>query len=452
MNIIVVGCGKVGYLIASQLSAENHHVTVIDKRDAALRRADEALHVLSVKGSGASIETLHSAGISDSEMLIAVTGEDELNIICCLMAKTLGVKYTVARIRDPEYSREASLLQEQIGLGRIINPELTAAREISRLIRFPDAVHVDAFAQGKAEMVGFKVHEQDGISGVPLSQLSAKLPKNLLFCAIERGETFIIPRGDSSLENGDVAYIMAERTNSSKFFRMLGRKKMRAKDVMIAGGGRLAVYLARRLDSVGIRVIIIEQNEDKCRSLSELLPFATIVNGDGTDIDTMHEENVAGMDYFVAVTDRDEENIFAAINAKKGGAKRAVVKINKGNFASVMPSLGLECVITPKELVVSYIIRYVRGLVNSEGSEILTLYKVMGGQAETMEFLVRENADFIGVPLKQVKFKRDLLLCAIVRDGELIIPGGDDCVMLGDHIIIIAAGLIVKDINDILEK
>jgi len=451
MKIIVIGAGKVGYSIAKQLSNEDHHVIVIDKKEAAVKKAEENLNVIGMLGSGASLETLHEAGISDTELVIAVTAGDELNIFCCMMAKKLGVPHTIARIRDPEYSKEALLLQEQIGLGRIINPELLAAREISRLIRFSDAVHVDAFSQGKVEMVGFKVYEKDGIAGQKLWQLSSKLPKNILFCAIERDGELIIPRGNDELKVGDVAHIISERKRTSEFFKAIGRKQMKARDVMIAGGGRLAVYIARRLYYGGIRSVIIELDDKKCRELSEKLPFATVIHGDGTDSETMVAENVTSMEYFIAATDRDEENIFAAINAKKNGAKRAIVKINKDNCADLLPNLGIECSVSPKQLAVAYIIRYVRGLVNSEGSEILTLYKIMGDKAEAMELLADEKCKLCGKPLKELKVKRGVLICAVIRGGEVLITTGDSVIEQGDHVIVIAAGHAINGINDCLE-
>ncbi len=451
MRIIVVGGGKVGYSIAKQLSDEDHHVTVIDNKESVMKRIEENLNVLFVFGNGASIETLTNAGIKGAGMLISVTGEDEMNIVCCLLAKSFGVKYTIARIRNPEYSAEAQLLQEQTGIGRIINPELVAAREVSRLVRFPDAVHVDAFANGKADMIGFRVEPEDGIDGVPISSLSSKMPKNALFCAIDRGGEVIIPHGSDMLEVGDIAYLMATHTDSAKFFKSIGRKQMRTKDVMIAGGGKMAVYLAKRLNEVGIRQILIEKNEQKCKKLSAQLPHATIVCGDATDQETLISENVGGMDYFISATDRDEENIFAAFTAKKCGAKSAIVKINKDECKEMLRTMGITTSVSPKEVIASYILRYVRGLANSEGSEILTLYKIIDGQAEAMEFRVGSKTKFLGKPLKDLNIKDNLLICAIVRKGELLVPGGNDEIVAGDQLIIIAKHQVINDINDILE-
>ena len=444
MNIIIVGDGKVGYTLADYLATEGHDVTIIDKNRKALRKASETLDVLCVMGSGANLRTLVEAGVDQSDIVIAATSNDEMNMVCCLAAKQLGAKYTIARIRDPEYTESLTILQDKLDIDQVINPERAAAQEISRLMRLPFAINVESFAHGRVEMVEFRVEEQDKITGVPLSTLHGRFP-HVQFNAALRGDQAIIPDGSFVIQTGDRVYVTGERVSISAFFKALGRDTQRVKNAMVVGGGHVSYYLSKAIAGMGIRLKIIEQDEDRCRELSETLDNAVIINGDGTDRELLESENLRDYDALICLTDRDEENLITGAYAQKLGMRKVIVKINRLNTNDVVDSLSVDSVVSPKLTTAGVILRLVRALSHSRNSVVEKIYAMQSGLIEAYEFTALKGAAYIGTPLNALSIKKCVLVSMIVRNRKVIIPFGSDQIEAGDTVILTArAGTIVE--------
>ena len=451
MRIVIVGDGKVGYTLAEQLSQESHDVVIIDKDAEALRRADEALDVLCVQGSGASVRVLQEAGVEHANLLIAATTSDEMNMVCCLLGRKLGAQHTIARIRDPEYAGEMRMLKEELGLTMVINPEEASAHEIARLLRFPHATGIDVFAQGRVEIVSFRVLATDAITEQPLSAFARKLPADVLFCAVERDGQVIIPNGSTVLHAEDSVYIVGQPTATSEFFKFLGRAHNKVRDVMLVGGSRIARYLARELLNMGMAVKLIELDEEVAQAISLELEDALVICGDGTDQSLLQAEGLDDTDAFVALTDRDEENLLMSLYAHQQGLRKVVAKVTRLHYTQLFRQLGVDSVINPKLLAADIIVRYVRALVNSEGSAIETLYRIVEGKAEAIEFEARANSRLVGHPLRLLPLRAGVLLAALVRAGKIIIPRGDTVILPKDHVIAVTHGHTVIDLDDLLE-
>lgn len=451
MKIIIIGNGKVGFTLARQLSGEEHDLVLIDKNAEALRTADSVLDILCIEGSGASIQILHEAGVADADLAIAVTGSDELNIVCCLIAKKLGAKHTVARVRSPEYFREANLLKKEIGVDMIINPEHAAAQEISRVLRVPAAFSVETFARGLVEMIGFPIQESDGLAGISLFEYNKRHPNGVLLCAVIRGDEVFVPNGRFVPEVGDKAYVIGSQHEMNKFFRFLGRDSGRIKNISVLGGSKIATYLTWAVEKAGMKVRIVELDEERCLSLAEKLPGATIIHGDGTDSAVIEAENILDTDGFIALTNRDEENLLMAMTAQRSGVKKVIAKMNRPNYIDMMRQFGVDSIISPKEITANQISGYVRSLARSQGSAVENLYKVLGGKIEAVEFTASSATHFLDTPLKDLKLKDGLLVAAIVHENKTIIPDGNTCIHSGDRVVVMAKSLFLHDLNDILK-
>jgi len=451
MKIIIIGNGKVGFTLARQLSGEEHDLVLIDKDADALHSADSVLDVLCMEGSGASIQILHEAGVKDADLAIAVTGSDELNIVCCLIAKKLGAKHTVARVRNPEYFREASLLKREIGVDMIINPEHAAAQEISRVLRVPAAFSVETFARGLVEMIGFPIQESDGIAGLSLFEYNKRHPNGVLMCAVVRGDEVFVPNGRFVPEVGDRAYVIGSQAEMNKFFRLLGRDSGRIRNISVLGGSKIATYLTWAVEKAGMKVRIVELDEERCLSLAEKLPGATIIHGDGTDSAVIEAENLLDTDGFIAITNRDEENLLMAMTAQQSGVKKVIAKMNRPNYIDMTRKFGLDSIISPKEITANQISAYVRSLARSQGSAVENLYKVLGGKLEAVEFTASAATHFLDTPLRDLKLKDGLLVAAIVHENKTIIPDGNATIHAGDRVVVMAKSLFLQDLNDILK-
>jgi trk system potassium uptake protein TrkA len=450
MKIIIIGDGKVGYSLAENLSNEDNDVIVIDKDPEALRKADEFLDVMCIKGNGLSTKVLIEAGVKEAQLLIAATASDEMNMVCCLTAKKLGVTHTIARIRDPEYADELTLLRHDLGIDMVFNPERAAARDISRMVRFPQAAKIEILARGRVELVEIRITNRISIVGMKIKEIAEKISSSILIGAIVRNDEIIIPKGDFRIEEDDIVHIVGKPAIVSDFCRQIGIDYHKIKNVMIAGGGRIAYYLAKFLEETGIKAKIVEINQERCIELSELLPHTLIINGDASDDTLLHSENLFEMGAFVALTDRDEENFMSALMAKQAGVQKVIAKITRNNYISIIKGIGIESVVNPSQIITNHILRYVRGMKNAQGSPIEALFRIIEGRAEAIEFIANESTDFLNVPLRNLKFKEGILVAVIVRNNDILIPHGNDIIKSGDRVILIVKGRKIFDLNDII--
>ena len=452
MKIVIVGDGKVGFTLAEHLSQEHHDVTIIDTNDDALKRASDALDVMCVKGNGATISALRESGADHADVIIAATSMDEINMVCCLTAKRLGAKYAIARVRNVEYAVELSMIKRELGIDLVINPENATAVEIARLLRFPSAANIDTFYRGRVELVGFRLQEGDFICGEPLANLDYRVRSlPMLFCAAERGDTAIIPNGGFIPQPGDKLYLIGQPVGINQFFRLLGRYVPKIKDVFIIGGGRISHYLTAMLEHLGMRVKVVERSMERCRHLSEVLPRTMVICGDGTDQELLESENIGASDAFIALTDRDEDNLIISLYALQQGISKVVAKSNRQNYAGIARAVGLDSVISPKLITANQILQVVRGMQNSKGSVMNALYIIAGGHAEAMEFVVAERTRGLGVPLKDLRLKKGVLIAVIIHQNRIVIPEGTSVISAGDTVIIISRDHVILDVNDIYD-
>ena len=446
MHIIIVGCGKVGSTLAEQLQEEDTDLTLIDTDADVINNLTEDIDAMGIVGNGASINTLMEAGVKTADIMIAVTASDELNLLCCLIAQKTGHCQTIARVRNPIYSKEIGFIQERLGLSMIINPELTTAREISRLLRFPAAIKIDPFSK----LLKFKVLPEFELDGMSVSQITDKYRCDVLFCAIESKTTLSIPGGDHLVHNGDFISIIATPKNTALFFKKIGLKTHQVKNTLIIGGGTISYYLAKALSDLKISVKIIDKNKERCEELSEMLPNATIICGDGTDRALLMEEGLSTVESFVTLTNMDEENIFLSLSAKNMTQAKLIAKVNRLPYKDVIDELDIGSVIYPKYITSDSILRYVRAMQNTIGSNVETLYHVLDNQAEALEFIIRDNSPVVGIPLSKLNLKNNLLVCCLTREGTVRIPRGQDSIQIGDNVIIVTTHKGLRDIRDIL--
>lgn len=450
MQIIIVGCGKVGTALTQRLSKEDNNICIIDINPAVVHELAASCDVMGMVGNGASYSVLLEAGIETADLLIAVTESDELNLLCCVIARKTAKCHTIARVRNPIYGDERKFLRDELGLSMIINPEQTAAEEIARLLCFPSATGIDAFANGRAEMLRFKIPADSMLHNMTLREVSAKIHCEFLICAVDRDNEVRIPDGNFVLRAGDVISLVTSRINANVFFEKINMNTNSARNTMIIGGGKIAVYLAQMLRKLGIYVKIIEQNEKRCLELTEMLPDVTIIHGDGSDENFLREERIDNMDSLVALTNLDEENILLSLFAGKKVHRKVVTKINRMQLNEVIHNLDLDSVVYPKVLTAQKILQYVRATKNSIGSNVKTLYRLYDDRVEALEFNVSENSKLTGIPLHKLKLKSQLLVCAINRNDKLLIPDGNSQIMPGDTVIVVTTHLGLQDVEDII--
>ena len=456
MKIIIVGCGKVGTSLVSQLSKEKHEITIIDRNTDVVTEVSNSYDVMGIVGNGVSYELQLEAGIEETDLLIAVTDSDEVNMLTCLVAKKVGgLKNrdfgTIARVRNPLYSKEVNYIKDELGLATTINPEFASAMEISRLIRFPSASKVDTFAKGKVELVKMEVPEGSPLDGLSLIDIGKRYSMPVLIGIVERGEDVLIPRGNFVLKAGDKISIIATPETARNFFHKLGLATKGAKNVMIVGGGTIAIYLAEELLKSGISVKIVDWNRERCEELSERLPGAAIICGDASNQDVLLEEGIRNVDAFVALTGIDETNVFLALFAKRVSKAKVISKVNRISFDEIIEEFNPGSIIYPKNITSDYIVRYVRAKSNSIGSNVETLYRLMDGKVEALEFSIRKDSPVAGIPLMELKLKKNVLIACINRRGKIEIPNGRSVIREGDTVVIITTTSGFSDIQDVLE-
>lgn len=451
LKIIIIGCGKVGRTLVEQLSQEGHDITIIDKNRERISQLANLYDVMGLVGNGASYNIQKEAGIGNADLIIAVTGSDELNLLCCTIATQVGNCAAIARVRTPDYSQEADYLREKLGLALIINPEYEAARDMARILYLPSSLEVTGFAHGQAELIKYAIPENSPMDGIAIKDLGHKLKANILIGAIERDNDVFIPSGDFILKKGDKLSFVGAHKQAKEFFSHLGLNSHSVKNTMIIGGGKAAYYLAKELLSRGIRVKIIENDFNRCEELSILLPEAIIINGDATDQTLLREEGIETTQSFVPLTGIDEENIMLTLYAKQVSNAKVITKINRITFTNVINSLDLGSVIYPKYITSEAIIAYVRAKKASMHSNIETLYHMYDSRVEAIEFFVSEKSAVTDIPLKDLTLKDNLLLCFINRNGRIIIPSGNDSIQKNDTVMIITKHTGFNQIQDILK-
>lgn len=453
MKIVIIGGGTVGSAICAQLAGEGHDITVIDTDFSVLTEMSTASDVFGVMGNGAEISTMQKADVAHADLVIAVTSSDEVNILCCTAARKLGAKHTVARVRNPEYSELMQLLKSDMNLSMTINPELAAAKEIYRMLRFPSAAKIDTFCRGRVELAEFIVPAESPLCGVTLNDLRSRLSIRFLVCGVLRGGKAIIPSGYFTPEAGDRLFVTMPDEEVSKFFKAIGAYKHPVKNVLIVGGGRVTYYLLGMLRKAKIDPTVIEENKTLCHEIAE--EFAcTVINDSGTKQDLLLEESIGEADAFLALSDNDEENAIVSLYAKNKCNRKVITLIGSMSYADLFRDMGLDSIISPKTSTASYILRYVRAMSNVIGSEIESLHKIMEGNAEAIEFKIKKEIDGLtGIPLKDLgpKLKSGVLIACIARNNKVIIPGGGDCLEAGDTVITVTTLEQIKGIEEILK-
>ena len=452
MQIIVVGCGKIGSIILAALVEEGHDVTAVDNNPAALDDISNVYDIMTLVGNGTDYDTLLEAGAEKADLLVAATDSDEQNMLCCFFAKRMGTANTIARVRNPAYSdANLSFMRQQLGLSMTINPERMAAKEIYHILRLPSAAKIETFSHRNLDMIQLLLRLDSPLLGVPLSELRNRFKAKFLICVVQRGNDVFIPDGHFVLEAGDRIGITATPDEFQKLLKALGIARKQSKQVMLLGGSRTTYYLAKMLLNAGVDVRIIEQNRDLCDELSESLPKAVIIHGDGAHQELLLQEGLEHMDAFVSLTGMDEENILLSFFAASQNVPKVVSKVTRDELGSLAERLGLECVVSPRQIATDILVQYVRALQNSMGSNVETLYKLMDDHAEALEFNVSADARVIGIPLKEIELKPRVLIAGILRKRKPMIPTGDDAILAGDKVIVVAANQRLGDLDDILK-
>lgn len=450
MNVIIVGCGRVGQTLAEKLNSDGNEVTVIDMSADKVSETTGLADVMGVVGNGATHTTLREAGIKTADLFIAVTNSDELNLLCCMIAKKEGECKTIARLKSPEYSEETEYLRTELGLAMVINPEYAAAEEIARVLRFPTAIKIEPFAKGKVEIIKFKIPEGSVMVDMSVKDLMTKYPSEVLVCTIERGDEAYIAKGDSVFQEKDVVSIVASPKNANEFFRKIRRKDPSVHNAMIIGGGVITHYLCEILEKTNVSLKIVERDEGVCTELAETFTKCSIICGNPADKELLAEEGIAGADAFLTLTNSDEENILLSLFAKESCDGKLITKIKRTDYDNVIKRLELDTVICPKNITSDTIVRYVRSTKNTRGSNIETMYNIIDSKVEASEFIIKENSEIIGTPLSQLRFKLDVLVACITRGDKVIIPRGGDTIEAGDAVVVVTKTLGLHDIVDVL--
>lgn len=451
MNIIVMGCGKIGTTVVESLITEGHDVLVVDKDPDVITEITNIYDAMGVCGNGADCDTLNEANINSADLFVAVSGSDELNMLACFLAKKMGAKHTICRIRNPEYNeKELNFMRQHLEISLAINPEALAGQELYNLLKLPSAVKVETFSGKGFEMVELILKPDSKLDGLSLIELRKKFRANYLVCVVQRGEEVFIPDGSFVLRAGDKIGLSASVTEIQKLLKLLEIQQKQARSVIIMGASRIAYYLSRLLLNSGNSVKLIEQNKDRAAHISEILPGAVIINGDGAQQELLLEEGIRSTDAFVSLTGMDELNILISCYANSQNVPKVITKVNREELSSMASKLGLETIVSPRRIVANILVRYARALENSLDSQMETLYKLMGDKAEALEFNVLPDFKYINTPLKDMKLKANILIAGIVRGRRSIIPAGDDVILPGDRVIIIAAGQRVRNLSDII--
>ena len=451
MNIIIVGCGKVGETLACELTKEGNNITVVDRAPETVERLCAKYDVKGVVGNGATTDVQSEAGIDSADLFIAVTGSDELNLLCCMIANKRGSCQTVARVKSPDYSNETAYLKDEIGLALVINPEKAVAEEIARLLRFPSAINIDTFAGGRVELVTFRLPEDSPLVGLSVKDVIARFRADVLICTVERGDEALIANGDLVFAAKDTISLIASHQNANDFFSKIKYKTHAVRDVILVGGGEITSYLTKILLDEGVSVKIIAEDRSVCSRLAEQFPEATVIEGNLAEKEILLEEGIDSAGAVVSLTPYDEENIFLSLFVKSIGKSKVITKINRTDFEDVIKYLDLDTVICPENYTTDMLMRYIRAAQNAVGSNVETLYSLIKGKVEAAEFIVKGDSPVVSKPLSELPLKKGMLVAAILRDKKVIIPRGYDTIEAGDNVVVVSGIKALHDISDILK-
>ncbi|MBQ7915397.1 MAG: Trk system potassium transporter TrkA [Firmicutes bacterium] len=451
MNIVIIGLGTIGKTILKNLAGEGHTITLIDDDKKIIEDLIERYDVLGVVGNGASMDIQKEAGVGNADLVIALTQSDELNILACLVAKKVGVKNTIARVRNPDYRKQIAVMKEDLGIAMVVNPEEETANEIFDIIDLPSVNQIEHFAEGRVSLVEIVAEKGCSLIGETLISLGKKLTTKILICAVQRGDEVIIPNGHFMIKEGDRIHFTANAKSLGNFLAEAKLVKSPFKNIMIIGGGRIGYYLADALSKKKCTIKLLEKDPATAEELAELLPRATVICGNGTQHDVLIEEGIEAMDAFVALTDVDEENIIVSMFANKKKVKKSITQVESDDLYGMLDELGISNNISPKHVVAGRIISYIRALANSVGSSVLTLYQLVNNQVEALEFSAKKREAFYDKPLRELKMKKNCLIACIIRENEVIIPNGDSQIHLGDHVVVVTTHKNFDDLNDVIE-
>ena len=451
MKIAIIGLGTIGKTVLKSLSAMGHTITIIDEDKDKVERLIEKYDVFGVVGNGACIDIQLEAGMNDADLAIVLTNSDEMNVFTCLVAKKAGVKNTIARVRNPDYSKQIMDMKDELGISMIVNPEKETAEEIFNLINLPSVFQMEHFAKGKVLLIEILAEQGCALIGETLVSLGKKLNTKVLVCAVQRGDNVIIPSGNFMFSEGDRIHFTADASSLHDFLAEIQLEQSPLKHVMIIGGDRIGHYLASDLSEKKFSIKLVESDRRRCEELAEELPRVTVIHGNGTQHDLLVEEGIEAMDAFVALTNIDEENMIVSMFANKMNVTKTITQIKSDDLYDMLGELGIENTVSPKKIVADKIISYTRALANKRGSNVLTLYRLVNDQVEAIEFLAKKQEEFYNKPLKTLKTKKNCLIACIIRENEVIIPNGDSEIRLGDNVIVVTTHMDFDDLNDVIE-
>ncbi|MBE6634747.1 MAG: Trk system potassium transporter TrkA [Ruminococcaceae bacterium] len=451
MKIVIIGLGTIGKTILKTLSDGEHTITIIDEDKNKIEDLIERYDVQGIVGNGACLDIQREAGASEADVIISLTKSDELNVFACLVAKKLGVKNTIARVRNPDYRSQILEMKDELGISMIVNPEQDTATEISNLINLPEIAKVERFAEGRVLLVEIVAETGCALVGETLVSIGKKLSTKVLICAVQRGDDVIIPSGNFMIEEGDHIHFTSDARALRDFLSEINMVKSPLKNIMIVGGSPIAYYLADELSAGRYKIKLIVSDRQRAEELAEELPRVTVINGNGTQHDLLIEEGIEAMDSFVALTDIDEENMVVSMFANKMKVKKTIAEIKSDNLYGMLAELGINNNVSPKEIVANRIISYIRALENSIGSNVLTLYRLVDRRVEALEFMAKRQEKIYDKPLRELKIKRNCLVACIIRNNEVMIPDGNTSIKLGDNVIVVTTHKNFDDLMDIFE-
>lgn len=451
MKIVIIGLGTIGETILKSLSGEGHNVTVIDEDKMKIENFTQKYDVSGVVGNGACIDIQREAGVRGADLAIVLTNSDELNVFACLVAKKIGVKNTIARVRNPDYRKQIMEMQDELGISMIVNPERDTAAEIFNLINIPSIAQVEHFANGRVLLVEIVAEKGCSLIGENLVSLGKKLTANVLICAVQRGQQVMIPTGNFTFEEGDRIHLTSDAKSLRDFLAEAGLFRSRLKNIMIVGGSKIGYYLADELSKKKYKIKLVESNLKTAEELADSLPRVTVIHGNGAQHELLLEEGIEAMDAFIALTDIDEENMIVSMFANKMKVKKTVTQIKSDDLYGMLDELGIKNIVSPKDIVANRIISYIRATANKRGSNVLTLYRLVNNRVEALEFLAKKQERIYHKPLKELKIKENCLIACIIRQNDIIIPNGNDCIQLGDNVIVVTTHKNFDDLTDIFD-